>query len=399
MIVQSMPYPASAAYPAAVWSWDFVTVAGIGTTDYTTSMGGATPTGVIQFGTASRASDGTEGAEGYLSIGSYDGTTQYCIQPGIEDANRYARNESQGSLRYLKKPNQAGALENATGSFITNGVRLNMTAVNGGTPPPRTGTFMAFSGQSYQGSVSLGASATDVTAPGFQPDVVFIYGIAGQTSGTNMRYSVGIATSDGTQRAIFGSSAWQPASLATYQTLATDACAGAIDESTGSLIYKVSIGSFDSSGFTLTPSASASGHTLYYLALKLDTPVKILDITTPTSTGNASITGTGFAVQHVLAFMTNLEAVDSYPGSTSDLQGCLSINALSASGASGQAIRWDNGTSNSKSQFKAALLSPSATNTSAGQATVTSMDSGGVTLNWSSVQGTAKKGFGLFLAS
>jgi hypothetical protein len=127
---------------------------------------------------------------------------------------------------------------------------------------------------------------------------------------------------------------------------------------------------------------------------------KLIDYTTPTSTGSQAITGAGFTPQYALLILTNLESTDpTFSISTSTLMGGLSICVIGDEQWS-TAISIQSGADPSNTATftgNYAAISPSSTSAQAGLATLTSFDSDGMTLNWSAVQGTGKKGFILFI--
>jgi hypothetical protein len=206
-----------------------------------------------------------------------------------------------------------------------------------------------------------------------------------------------VALSDGTQRCVFGSEASAADPSAVYQAIRTIYAGGQVDPTSGNFSYGLTIDSFNSDGFSITASASAGSDDVAWLALKFGgRQVTLLDYTSPTTTGNHAITGVGFEPQFALLFLTNLEAVDpSFPITASDLMAGLSICAIGDEQWA-NAVRVNNGeatTDTASQSLNVAVLGPSATACDAIKATLTSFDSDGLTLNYSAVQGTAKKGF------
>lgn len=290
----------------------------------------------------------------------------------------------------------------ATGTLITEGIRLNYSA----TITNQRGQVVLFGGddvQAHSGIVSLGTgtSAITVSGLGFQPDVVIIFGCCGDfaNGGTNaFGYTFGFATSDGAQRCVMGAEPDNAVDGRPYQIIRNDAVAGQVGNNGSGLTYKVTLSNFGSDGFDATPSASAGSDEVAYLALKFGgRAAKIVDFDTPTSTGGASITGVGFTPQFMLAVLTNLESVNNAATASDDLQSGLGISFIGNEQWS-TTIRIDSGaaTTDTGSNMKGnAIMGANATSTAAIIASLTNFDSDGAVLNYSAVQGAAKKGFAL----
>jgi hypothetical protein len=175
-----------------------------------------------------------------------------------------------------------------------------------------------------------------------------------------------------------------------------------LNNAAGSLTYDVTVSNFSGSGLDVTASADTGSDRLSLLALKLNNrKFKLVDYTSPTSTGDQGITGVGFTPQFALLVLSNLDAADpTFPISTSDLMSSLCIAsivdeqwAVSTYIDSGAAT-----TSTSSYSKNQAVSLPTAFNFSTGlQATLASFESDGMTLNYSAVAATGKKGFILFV--
>lgn len=166
--------------------------------------------------------------------------------------------------------------------------------------------------------------------------------------------------------------------------------------------FDVTLGNFTSSGFDVTTSASSGSRRFLYHAFKFTGgAVKLVDFTTPTSTGNHLVTGAGFTPRLALVFLTNLESVNpSFPLTSSDMMSGLSVCAIGADEQWSMANRVDSllATTDTGCRIKAtALLGANATSTNAIEATFVSFDSDGMTLNYSAVAANGKKGFILFI--
>lgn len=292
----------------------------------------------------------------------------------------------------------------ADGTIITDGCRYNFTTSN---TRDMQAAFMAFAGTGVSaqvGSVSLGTGTTDidVASVGFQPDVVI--GMCSVTGSSHFHQILGVATSDGTQRCVLTHEQTSQADGKPLQSIITDIFNGRKLLTDGSLTYYNTLTSFDASGFTVTRSASAGSDIIRYLALKLDGGnAKIVDLTTPTSTGNFAITGVGFQPTAAIVFLTNLETTFTHsgtlPSTSDDLQGGLAIGLI-ADESWAASIRMNSGeaTADTATQFiNNAVIGASATDCDAIIASLVSWDSDGATFNFSAVQAAGKKGFILFM--
>lgn len=271
--------------------------------------------------------------------------------------------------------------------------------------------YVAFAGSSIvksSGDTNLGTGTSAITVSltgSYTPDLVIIGGVNAPSDGNFFTYSFGLALKDGTQRFVSGGEGQALAVGTPFQSIVTDRCAGQISSTDGSLTYTVTASNFVDGSIDFTPSANAGSDVIQFLALKLPgCQLAIRDFTTPTATGNSSITGVGFEPDFALLVLTNLETTYTaagHPGTqtSGDLMSGFSICAIGDEQWS-FAIRIDGGaaTTDTATQTKnVAVLGASATSCAAIEATLVSFDADGMTLNYSAVQGTGKKGFILFI--
>lgn len=384
---------------------DFTDPTATGNQDYTTSaLDGKTPVAALVMSTWHRsASDPSETIHARLAVGAMDGTTQTAAWLSSRDGGAStSTNIYQRSDQVHAQVDQGGTntTQRATGSFIADGLRLNYTNIAANVGAVR-GAYVAFAGSDVtadHGNINLGTGTSAVSvACGFQPDAVIFYGVGSSTQDTlpgSMTFMLGMALADGTQKCVIWSEATGLADGTPFQTLYTNRCGGRI--SGGALSWHLTASNFNSGGFDVTPSASASSSRLHYLALKLNgRGISLFEFDTPTSTGSQAYTAPGFMPQFALAVVTNLEAVDTVAGTTSDNQGGLGV-ALIGNEQWAANMRIDSGAATADTGCRLqnyALLGASATATNAIVASLTSFDATGLTLNYSAVQGTAKKGF------
>lgn len=370
---------------------------------------GLTPAAALIFASQHTPATGaSEIANANLGIGFLQGSNQIAMTVTSED------NQTTSDSRKAYSNTTAALLGGYTGSALLVG---SAAAASGGidityttTATSRSAFFVAFAGPDITAAVGahdLGntTSPTSVSLA-FEPDVVIIAGVASANftatgaSGDNL-LTFGIATKDGTQRCVmFTELTSNAAGGAPLQAILTNRVGGSLTTA-GANPYTITAGGFSGSGFQLTTSAATSGVDVAYMALNFaGRRCKLVDFTTPTSTGSQAITGAGFTPQFALVVLTNLEATDpSFSISTSDLMSGLSICAVGDE-QWGHSVRLNSGSDPTDTASFAgnyAVIGASDTDSKAILATLTSFDSDGMTLNYSAVQGTGKKGFILFI--
>jgi hypothetical protein len=405
MSMMISPYafaPAVVTYSIAVQ--DFVTPTATGTQNYTSSsISGITPKAVFYVASLHQpANDPSETANASWSVGAYDGTTDLAVANYSQDAQVATNNSHIAIATKSMYVRDTAAVKIGTSGLISGGASINYTTAGGIATRAHMAAFTGSGTTAKTGTISLGTGTSAITVTtGFQPDAVILFGagdaFAGSTGTTYACLSMGFATSDGTQRCVIWTENNGSADGKPLEAILTARCGGQINASTGALNYHLTASNFTSTGFDITPNASAGSDLIGYLALKFTgQSCKILDITTPTSTGSQAITGAGFKPQFAMAVMTNLEAVDpTFSLTTSDLMDSLAICTI---GDEQWSTSWriDSGAATTDTRQNCqnyALMGGNATATDAILASLTSFDSDGLTLNYSAVQGTAKKGF------
>lgn len=283
-----------------------LSTAASGTQDVTVS-GFGTPKAAIFILTRATSDDHYAGHFA-TSIGWTDGTNQNVNS--VYSSNNQTKTESSRSQRadrVLTVPDTAGAAE-AYGfgfnSWITDGVRLDIDTQ---TTTAFLCTCILINGADvsnvHVGShddLGTGTSAVDINTVGFEPDLVMVTQTFNPTAlpdeNPHALISFGVGINDGsdTQRCLSISSKDNvtSASVVTASVHNDSIIAQAWD---GALAWKGVIGSYDSSGFSITPSASANSTIPLYLCLKFtNSPdLSLFDMTIPTS-GNYAETTPGF---------------------------------------------------------------------------------------------------------
>ncbi len=378
-----------------------------GTQDYTSS-GFGTAKGAI-FIVTQGVTDGTAANHINLSLGWTDGTRDRCLNKQREDGvtTTDSRRKSASSVILMLNTNGNGTTlaEAAFSAFITDGVRINWTTVDSAFLV----TCILLGGSDlsiYAGHAAVpttASSSTDVTDPGFEPDIVLVAtsdGIAiDSANGASWNEnSFGVVHNDGggtiTNRGIFDQ--YQDSVTTTNPSAYYSAtyCLGDLNTTGGTTQWEASLTAFDSSGFSITTSGTggATSTDAIYLALKFANHSSgVITHTTPTSTGNDAETGFGFTPQFVMMGMGFHEAVDT--GYENANAGPFGFSAFTASAEFSNTVATEDGASTSNEQ---SLSDNQAVNladhdgTTGLTASFVSMDANGFTLNYANVEAAGK---------
>lgn len=238
----------------------------------------------------------------------------------------------------------------------------------------------------------------------FTPDVMVLFGTQydNDTNLTNGEYvsgragiTIGIAVNDASETQM--NMTWiQDAGLSQghpFQRLSSDDVLLAMDDTNGNVLFRGHL-SFGAGQYTIDPSPMSVGQVRFcVLAMKMNLAgIKLIQISTPTGTGQVSYTGVGFKPRACLAVMTGASGWDSlHQGSAA---GCVSVSAFTA--AKEAACLIGQGVVSAASQSltidRAICCGPGPSIKSA-QANLVSMDADGFTLNWTEVGGQSYDGF------
>lgn len=283
-----------------------LSTAAAGNTQDITISGFGTPAAMIIFVNTSSADDTVE-SDTRLSIGWTDGTRQNVCANLDQDnlATTNTERDQRTDAVYV-----AGGTSGrfSFNSWITDGVRLN---IDQAVPAARKATVILLKSADianvYVGSASLSTGANDITAPGFEPDLVLMTSTGNATAPPNTAvhsiFSFGVGVNDGadTQRA-FLLSGVDASATSTNTTYLTDA--GITGQAfNGALNWRGTISGYDSSGFTITPNVNPSSDYVFYIAVKFSasTNISLFDVTIPT-TGNYAETSPGFLPEFGMLF-------------------------------------------------------------------------------------------------
>jgi len=276
-----------------------LTTAAAGNTQDITISGFGTPSAVMFFYSGDSTDDSINTASNRSGMGLTDGTTQYATSNRCENAVASAvglRREALTTNCIIVCSNTTTTTQARFGfsSWVTDGIRLvvNLQATGAFNV---TAVFFSADFTSKVHIEDLGNTLTvqNITAIGFQPDVVFAVGNGGSASASSNFYapSIGVAVNSG-GISQYGVLATQNAGVSTTEVI-TRAANTSIGGQVGG--YTATLSDFDSSGFSVTTSATAGADDLIFLALKLPAghQAKVFDASVPTS-GNIAVTSPGF---------------------------------------------------------------------------------------------------------
>ncbi len=368
----------------------------------TVNCGGLTPKAALFFLTAA-VTDNTARDNAVVSVGAATTTSaRWAIcsesQHNVATANVASLASTTSCIQVLSG---AGAQTvDAAADFVSFGA--DTVTINWSDAPASAWllTVVAFAGADlsvFTGTQSLGNTtdnALDVTAPGFEPDVVFAGTVIGNSVGGE--FSFGFAHNDRagtvTQRGLN----WSELEAATMTVGTATEDRGVLVDLNGSqgLDFYAELGTFDSSGFTITTrNGGANNQTFYYLALKLDaaTSAKVYTFSTPTSTGAASDTGAGFQPQAVLYLTGMAEAARTIY--TNDNASTFGLSVVGPSAQYNSTVTSRDNVADADNQSlsrSTAFEVPTTNGTAAIQGTFSSFDGSGANYSFSTVTGTSK---------
>lgn len=280
----------------------FTTSSGsIGATQDVTISGFGTPKAAIFISSMAYNND-TIAAHDDFVMGFYDGTRNRAVSCFADDAvtttDTWRANDNTMVLPFINQTGNIWHGMKAT-SFITDGVRLQVVW---NTTFTRKVTCILIGGSdvanvycnSYD-DLGTTASTTDITDPGFEPDLLFL-ATANLSTAPDSRAShylpcYGVALNDGsaTQRSmsIYADDLVGTADNASYISNAYGVCR---IQSSG-VDWGGTVG-FASDGFSVTTSADPSNCILYYLAIEFtnNPDLALFDLTIPTSGNYAETT-------------------------------------------------------------------------------------------------------------
>lgn len=361
-------------------------------------------------------SNGSAASDFNLSIGAATGAAnEWCLsvnnEDGQPDTDTAATTDSDKCIRI----NTAGTAtvdgEAEFAAFITDGVRINWTNAPAAAWLLTVVLFGGSDLSAHANNVALGNSldnAVDVTAPGFEPTLVIAVcqgGLGMDANATSLQHSIGVVHNGvGVSQRSAGFRHSNGSSEGAPDGRCTETYGILQITTSATLDWGGEFGTFDGSGFTVTTrNAGANSTSLMYLAIRLGGSESgwVGTVDTPTSPGDDSETGPGFEPQLVLQIGSHMEAIDTAYNS-SPLAGALGLGAFSTNNEYMTAVADEDAASTTDTQSLStdtAIELPQDDGTPGLTAAFASMNNDGWTLNYSAVEGNAKKFFGLAIES
>lgn len=382
-----------------------------GTLDITTSdLGGRTPKAAIVVGSRHPiANDPNSTVQGTGSIGFAAGSVQnyaMALSLDAQASTDVVRQQNTDALYRMQIPS---GLEGyfTFSSFITNGIRINR---NDAMPFAVRCYAILFAGDDISaktGTINLGTGTSPITVSGlgFEPDVVFTAG-SHQADGAaqaffGLMFGIGVNDGSNTQKCVSwaggdGVAAGDPSQIIRSNRIAAQQNVGGATEA-----YNVTIGNYQNGSFDVTPSVSAGGDYVHYLALDLGgAGFSLFDINTPTSTGDQTYNTPGFRSQALVYVGTGLEARDTSVYNDNKAGG-FAIGAVTANERMVWRSRFAQADPTSSANVVAddttwyPFANPVGTSLSTCQGAFVAFTSSGITVNWTTVHTAARMGFAL----
>jgi hypothetical protein len=354
-----------------------------------------------------------------LSFGVADGTRQWTVYGWSDDNIAAGSTRNSGGAhpsRVAAFLSDSAATTRSIASFsawITDGVTLSFDTE--GTSPSTAAllTIILIGGAGvsnvYADTFETGTtvdSETNITAPNFQPDLVFLGHTNNPPTFNNFNNgtlfaSVGFAHRDGTNpppqygMQIFDAHASNPTNVSgKIENAYAGTYAG------GAPAARIELRDFDSSGFSafLRTQAPAASVKAAYLALKLSgITAKVLPVDSPVATGSREISGIGFTPQFGMLLMSDMQAYATL-NTTGDGE-VLGLSAFTAAAQYSYGVWADDNvaTSNTEAMVNSVPVHLRKANADFYKATFTSFSSDKATFNYSVADGTTRKWAALFV--
>lgn len=177
----------------------------------------------------------------------------------------------------------------------------------------------------FVGTTSASGGTTDVTAPGFEPDIVFFTTIGATTQGAfnHAIFNFGVCINDGTptQKGASWSSRDAQGTSVTSMKLHSATTGGQVYN--GAEAWAATISAFDSSGFTISDTTA---DLVNYMAIKFAnaTPsMALFNVTTPSGTDAYAETTPGFTPDFGMLALIDVQFVDSLTTSRDYMSLCM----------------------------------------------------------------------------
>lgn len=393
-----------------------LTATASGTTDLTSS-GFGTPTAAILLFSSANSTNNPQ-SSGSIGVGLWDGTNQRGVsvytEDNVADSNAYRAQRDDYAVVAASASSASTVMAfGYTASAITDGLRLTLSVDNTGVQ--RYCTAILIKGVSAKVTTVTPNATQNSTAAssslGFAPSllVATTTGHTGNSPNSGAPQlapaviSFGAASSDGTHRMSAWSAANVSATAANTALFSETRCVGQI--AGGALSWAGEITTWGADTFTVTTRDGGSGSDVFY-ALALggaDLEALIGTITTATSTGAVDTTTTGIDPAALLLAMTSSDTAGTIK--TDSQSNSLSFGAASSTVEAGFALVDEDGagTINSESSYSSTKTLHMRASASGTTSTLIEADASlgaeKFTLDYTTVSGTARKGWYLALGT
>ena len=238
----------------------------------------------------------------------------------------------------------------------------------------------------YNQSLGTGTSEVSIATAGVDPDLIFASSIGANAAATNTSqaiFSLGVAADNGTQINNALVAYWDENGQATADSGGLcSSVAFASQTFNGVNSWNAAVTSMGTAQFGVTPDASAGSDFIFGLALQksADASVNVVSAALPAATGNQAFTGLGFEPQSALMLSTGATAEDAVQTTACTFAYTAIDSAATVTAATSSENGANPPNANSLNSNDFSLLA--ADGTRSHQATLTSFDVDGLTLNF-----------------
>lgn len=340
-------------------------------------------------------------AELMMSMGFTDGTDQRCVagqdKDNVNPANNGRCQVDDALIQFYNSASAAIVCKASFVSFITNGIRINVDTAYGSKVRC---ILQLYAGADISADVgwftphATQNSAVDITT-GFRPDLIYFMDGSATDSGTSewayLDSKFGVAARSGGQGFV---------KAVANDNVSPTACGMVVSNTKISVIgsYTLEVTAYASTTFSVTTrDAAGSSNNVCYLALKFTYGnAMVVAIDSPTATGSKAYTGAGFTPKHleIIGCMNTAYNTTPFDGigifhyvKDSNAENTLWYGSEDNVNPSDTYVR----------QQAGSLYHLDHTATLKHQATFTSFDTDGATLNFTTADGTARKWLAVFI--
>lgn len=362
---------------------------------------GFQPAGILLWNPLATATGATAGANFNIGFGTASTARNHMGYSSTDAAATSAAGRSLSTVHVLRAATSGTSTANLSAdltSLDATGFTLNWGTLTTTSP---LFNYLALGGSDITnmkaGSFASGTTTGNVSATGvgFQPDIVFLCISLATANGmavNNNNYSIGVMTSSA-QWAMGVKTQNAQATMNTSRSFRNDRCLVVVSSITDTLAGEFSYVSMDADGFTINQSVAAGTNSVItYLAIK-GGQWKVGTDTQKTSTGTKGTTGVGFTPSAVILGSV-CDTSTAATAANSRLSFGVSDGTRNVATWTGDSDAVPDSISNTiQSNTKCIVLATegtSATPTTNAEASMSSLDSDGFTLNWTTADATAR---------